>query len=439
MALRPSQRGIRRPYRARVGFDFPEWLGIRKEGDPMSNSPAQPRHAVNVRLVSGEIQNRGGQAYATFSTLDGCVNGIFAPEFKFSDVAKTLFHAGANTGIAAGRGVIWVWTGGGSVKYYDTGLTPSIDDIAISSTNVVFATVRDGGSTKLYEIALEPSTDNTGTNGSYAVASATLRGTITQGTVSFSSCCLLGTTVYVAHGTVASGDARVYSWNGTSFASVDSPAIAGPLLIRATAGSGLLVLRTDTGTFTTEVRKMNSSGTWAAVTAATAYKAHDVAIYNGSTWISGLTNNDTHTASLMKWDETNYTTQLTLSSGAVSPETVERDVKVCLAVASGLLWIARGYNTGFGGTDARIGSFNGEDLTDPVINFSTQDFDFAECHGFALVDGALTVLGDSGGAFIIATSPGSDYDGDWTTQVEDTSDASDTATTPERTHTKAGV
>jgi hypothetical protein len=451
--LRSNQPGNRRPYRARVGLDFDEWLGVRKEGDPSSNKPNQPRHLVNARLVSGEIVCRGGQedVLGSDTTLNGCVTGIFAPEFQFTDLAKTLFHGGANTGIAAGRGTIWKWgLGDTSLFYYDTSLTPAIDDIAVYDSNTIFATVRAGGSTKLYEIKLEASTDNVDSNGSHAVLSATLRGTITQGTVSSSSCCVLGTDVYVAHGaSSAITDQRIYKWNGTTFTSVDSPSIGGaglavPLMIRPTHTGGLIVLKTGQVTAgTNTVRVMSSSGTWSYPTGDPTYLAFDVAVFNGATYISALTSTDTHTATILVYDGSSVSVLSTLTEGAVSPETEERDVKVCMTVAQGKLWFARGYNDGFNGVHALLGSWDGTNFNQSVLAFDAtgQTTNFVECHGLALIEDSLVILADGAGSGVlnVISSPGSDFDGVWVEHVSDTLDTADSATTPSRLATLVGV
>lgn len=439
MPLRSNQTGNRRPFRARVGLDFEEWLGIRKEGDPSSNKPNQPRHLVNARLVSGEIECRGGQSLITSSALDGCITGIFAPEFQFEDIPRTLFHGGTNTGIASGRGVIWKWSHGDStLTYYDTGLSAVIDDIAVYDSNTIFGTVRIGGDTRLYEFKLEPSTDN---GDSRAVASATLRGSITSGTVESSSCCLLGTDVYVAHGTAVDTDAKVYKWNGATFSSVDSPGIAHELLIRPTHASGLLVLRASNipGSDSNNVRVMTSAGSWSSITAQNNYRAFDVEIFGGATWIGGQTSADTHTVSLMLFDGSAYTTALELSAGAVSPETVERDLKLTLAVAQQKIWFIRGRSNG--STQALLGNYDGTTFDEDFLSFTTtgQTVNFTEAHGLALVDDSLVAIVDIGGIHNIISSPGSDLDGVWVSFVSDTLDSAETTTDPERLASKAGV
>lgn len=427
MAFKEGQRGIRNYARRRVGLDFPEWLGVRKEGDPSSIPPNKFREAINVRLLGGELSCRGGQSKMNATALAGCITGIFPPEFQFPTTGHTLFHAGASTGIAGGNGTIWAYTlGAEDLFIYDTTLTPDIDDMAISSTNVIFCTVRDGGSTKLYELTLSPYSALDG--GAYDVASATLRGTITQGTVSSSSCCMLGTDVYVAHGTAASGDARIYKWDGSTFSSVDSPAIAGSLLIRPTHDSGLIVLRTGTvGSSSSGIRKMTSAGTWSSITGESAYMVFDVAVFNSKTYAIGLTSTDTHDVTLMEYNGTTYVN----TTGSIS-ELLEVDRKGSITVAQGKLWIALsvGVLTSFDGTN-----FESFQVTFPSGKATGQ------MQGLRLVDDTLVLMSEGSVAdqYHLVASPGSNFTGTWTTAIDTTDDEADTDTTPVRLFTSASV
>lgn len=73
---------------------------MNREGDPASVPPNAFRMLINVRVDDSEIKCRGGQTSMNPNdTLDGCVTGVFPPEFEPPDAAfNRLFIAEQSSG-----------------------------------------------------------------------------------------------------------------------------------------------------------------------------------------------------------------------------------------------------------------------------------------------------------------------------------------------------
>lgn len=86
----------------RVGTEaVPKFGGVRRECDPGAIPPHMFRDLINVRLKDAPgapVVSRGGQTpYA--SGIEGCVRGIFAPEYQFEDlqpcgICSEVFESG---------------------------------------------------------------------------------------------------------------------------------------------------------------------------------------------------------------------------------------------------------------------------------------------------------------------------------------------------------
>jgi hypothetical protein len=98
MPNRGQQLGKRRPFTRRPGIGkFLPWDGMNREGDPASVPANAFRMLINTRTDDSEIRCRGGQASLNpDDVIDGCVTGVFPPEFEPPDQAfKRLLIAEA--------------------------------------------------------------------------------------------------------------------------------------------------------------------------------------------------------------------------------------------------------------------------------------------------------------------------------------------------------
>lgn len=94
MPNRGQQLGKRRPFVRRPGIGkFPSWDGMNREGDPAACPANAFRMLINTRTDDSEIYSRGGQAALNpDDVIDGCIGGIFPPEFEPPDQSfKRLF------------------------------------------------------------------------------------------------------------------------------------------------------------------------------------------------------------------------------------------------------------------------------------------------------------------------------------------------------------
>jgi hypothetical protein len=70
-----DDRGILRPYHARYGLTIDKCLGIWKEPDPGAIPDEALQDAINARIWTGGLTERGGQSAATTAALLGCPYG----------------------------------------------------------------------------------------------------------------------------------------------------------------------------------------------------------------------------------------------------------------------------------------------------------------------------------------------------------------------------
>lgn len=128
MAKGPAQ-GIRTRFDRRPGVGgFPEWLGVKKEGDTASLAPNQFRDLINVRLKGSSIQVRGGQSKLIASPLAGAagescvaggaggVTGIFPAEFDPQVVSCPSSFASAMGAAVGARLYHPAWSSSGLVR-----------------------------------------------------------------------------------------------------------------------------------------------------------------------------------------------------------------------------------------------------------------------------------------------------------------------------------
>ncbi len=87
MPNRGQQLGRRRPFVRRPGIGkFPPWDGMNREGDAAACPSNAFRMLINTRTDDSEIYSRGGQAAINpDDAIDGCIGGIFPPEFEPPD------------------------------------------------------------------------------------------------------------------------------------------------------------------------------------------------------------------------------------------------------------------------------------------------------------------------------------------------------------------
>ena len=74
MANRKGQeQGNRSPRQFRTGIDIPYWKGLNRDYDAGAISDTELQDAINIRLIGGRIDCRGGQEKLNETPMDGCV------------------------------------------------------------------------------------------------------------------------------------------------------------------------------------------------------------------------------------------------------------------------------------------------------------------------------------------------------------------------------
>lgn len=159
MARGPAQ-GIRSRFDRRPGVGgFPEWMGVKKEGDTASLAPNQFRDLINVRLKGNSIAVRGGQSKLNSVALaGGCISGIFPAEFNPEITPCPGGGASSDIGTDVGARLYFIGPGAppgvldGPVQCYDqtNGIRrinlPGVSAELANGTSTIVVFANNGGS-----------------------------------------------------------------------------------------------------------------------------------------------------------------------------------------------------------------------------------------------------------------------------------------------------
>lgn len=296
MALKGPQRGIRNYARRRQGLDFPEFGGIRKEGDAGSLPPYLFRHLENVRLLaSGEIGVRGGQSKLSTSAMTGCVRGIFPPEYR-AGMLGTGFYGPYGSGNDSTADAVLYFKTTRELAARDTRVGAYTGGFKIISNTIYIGTRVTTGPGNVEVRTYAPWKDSAPSMVVQIVLGAGPQDKAFADFISF------GGTTYVAYeaGSPGSSVARVYTLSGSTLTADDtftigaSAGVTAPYLVALSgtlyAAYGRYWNSATGGGMVLPIRKRTGAATWASETmpAISDWAAQSVAVYGSAFYLGGL-------------------------------------------------------------------------------------------------------------------------------------------------------
>lgn len=379
MPRKPSELGIKSPFRFRHGTNFDKIRGVNKESDPGAIRDDELQSGINIRITaSGKVVPRGGQTKLNTTALDGAVMAIFDDE----DPTDVL-----------GSRVYWGLTGPGTtLATYHPDQSPALQQVSITgeTTTGILVGVHDS---KLW-IAVDSGGVDTVFK-TLAVGGTTLTTVFTASGIAYTD--WIGGISYdddlYLYRTGASSVPMIYKWDGASLTLDDNVGVGVATGSDSTSfalhDNDLYYVTAAFGGGTGRVRK-KSGGVWSTEATHSESAAARIVSYSNSLWVFG--------AAGPIWEVTGGGLTLVntiAGTTADSPRFAEFDGYLYY------LWPV------FGAGSCNLGRFNGSAWTD---SYDVAPFPFSGIIRPVITSQGMNLVGvtDNGGTYEFYKSNGTD-------------------------------
>ena len=247
-----QEQGLRNPLILRSGITLPEFHGINKERDPGAIADNQFTDLVNVRLVGGRVDCRGGQAKLNSIPMDGCILGLWDSETEWPDEDSS----------------------GRALLMHTLDSAPTTDGIKTYSVTTGLVAAGDASSGFFPEPEAAPA------QGFLRDGSATVMGNNFGGL--YCSSVRFGTSSDIYMGSITGGNVAVLDSNGSVVVQTTGLGSAAAKVLVAYYNGDIYAF---TGNY---AYRRSSSGVWTSlVMPTTAYLPSGWAAYRGKRYVSG--------------------------------------------------------------------------------------------------------------------------------------------------------